>query len=73
VTATCYPVAADSVAATVSVLRATTRARGVHFLNDRRCASCRGYRWCRTGRSEPPPPLVRGESDYVKVLVDGVP
>ena len=75
VTATRYPVAPDSVAATVTVLRGDDlRARGIHFLNDalREVPGVQVVQGGPLGAATSV--FVRGgESDYVKVLVDGVP
>ena len=75
VTATRYPVAADSVAATVTVLRGDDlRARGIRFVGDA-LRQVPGAHLVQGGPYGAAASLfVRGgESDYVKVLVDGVP
>ncbi|MGI9042200.1 MAG: TonB-dependent receptor plug domain-containing protein [Gemmatimonadales bacterium] len=75
VTANRYPVTADSVAATVTVLRGEElRERGIRFVSDALrevpgVQVSQGGSWGATTSL-----FVRGgESDYVKVLVDGVP
>ena len=75
VTATRYPVAPDSVASTVTVLRGDDlRAQGVHFVGDA-LRQVPGAHVVQGGPYGSAASLfVRGgESDYVKVLVDGVP
>ena len=75
VTATRYPVAPDSVAATVTVLRGEDlRAQGIRFVSDA-LRQVPGAQVVRGGSYGSTTSLfVRGgESDYVKVLVDGVP
>jgi vitamin B12 transporter len=75
VTATQYPVTADSVAATVSVIRGEDlRTRGVRFVADA-LREIPGAQVVQSGPYGSATSLfVRGgESDYVKVLVDGVP
>jgi vitamin B12 transporter len=75
VTATQYPTAPDSVAATVSVIRGEDlRARGVRFVADA-LREIPGAQVVQSGPYGSATSLfVRGgESDYVKVLVDGVP
>jgi vitamin B12 transporter len=75
VTATRYPVAADSVASTVTVLRGDDlRAQGIHFVGDA-LRQVPGVHLVQGGPYGAAASLfVRGgESDYVKVLVDGVP
>ena len=75
VTATRYPVAPDSVASTVTVLRGDDlRARGIHFVGDA-LRQVPGAQVVQGGPYGAAASLfVRGgESDYVKVLVDGVP
>jgi vitamin B12 transporter len=75
VTATRYPTPADSVAATVSVIRGDDlRARGIHFVSDA-LREVPGAQVVQNGPYGAATSLfVRGgESDYVKVLVDGVP
>lgn len=75
VTATQYPTAPDSVAATVTVIRGDDlRARGVRFVADA-LREIPGAHVVQTGPYGAATSLfVRGgESDYVKVLVDGVP
>jgi vitamin B12 transporter len=74
VTATRYPVAPDSVAATVTVLRGDDlRAQGIHFVGDA-LRQVPGAHLVQGGPYGAAASLfVRGgESDYVKVLVDGV-
>ena len=74
VTATQYPSAPDSVAATVSVIRGEDlRARGVRFVADA-LREIPGAQVVQSGPYGSATSLfVRGgESDYVKVLVDGV-
>ena len=75
VTATRYPVATDSVASTVTVLRGEDlRAQGIHFVGDA-LRQVPGAHMVQGGPFGAAASLfVRGgESDYVKVLVDGVP
>jgi vitamin B12 transporter len=75
VTATRYPVAADSVASTVTVLRGDDlRAQGIRFVADA-LREVPGAHVVQGGPFGATASLfVRGgESDYVKVLVDGVP
>jgi vitamin B12 transporter len=75
VTATRYPVAADSVASTVTVLRGEDlRAQGIHFVADA-LRQVPGANVVSGGPFGSATSLfVRGgESDYVKVLVDGAP
>jgi vitamin B12 transporter len=75
VTATRYPVAPDSVASTVTVLRGEDlRAQGIHFVSDA-LRQVPGAQLVQGGPFGAATSLfVRGgESDYVKVLVDGVP
>jgi vitamin B12 transporter len=75
VTATRYPVAPDSVASTVTVLRGDDlRAQGIHFVGDA-LRQVPGAHVVQGGPFGAAASLfVRGgESDYVKVLVDGVP
>jgi vitamin B12 transporter len=75
VTATRYPVAPDSVASTVTVLRGVDlRAQGIHFVGDA-LRQVPGAHLAQGGPYGAAASLfVRGgESDYVKVLVDGVP
>jgi vitamin B12 transporter len=75
VTATRYPVAPDSVASTVTVLRGDDlRAQGIHFVGDA-LRQVPGAHLVQGGPYGAAASLfVRGgESDYVKVLVDGVP
>ena len=75
VTATQYPTAPDSVAATMSVIRGDDlRARGIHFVADA-LREIPGAQVVQDGPYGSTTSLfVRGgESDYVKVLVDGVP
>ena len=75
VTATRYPVAVDSVASTVTVLQGEDlRAQGVRFLADA-LRQVPGAHVVQGGPFGAAASLfVRGgESDYVKVLVDGVP
>jgi vitamin B12 transporter len=75
VTATRYPVAADSVASTVTVLRGDDlRAQGIRFVADA-LREVPGAHVVQGGPFGAAASLfVRGgESDYVKVLVDGVP
>ncbi len=75
VTATRYPVAADSVASTVTVLRGDAlRAQGIRFVGDA-LRQVPGSHVVQGGPFGAATSLfVRGgESDYVKVLVDGVP
>jgi vitamin B12 transporter len=75
VTATRYPVAPDSVASTVTVLRGDDlRAQGIHFVGDA-LRQVPGAHLVQGGPYGAATSLfVRGgESDYVKVLVDGVP
>jgi vitamin B12 transporter len=75
VTATRYPTTPDSVAATVSVIRGDDlRARGIHFVADA-LREIPGAQVVQSGPYGAATSLfVRGgESDYVKVLVDGVP
>jgi vitamin B12 transporter len=74
VTATRYPVAPDSVAATVTVLRGDDlRAQGIRFVGDA-LRQVPGAQVVQGGPYGSAASLfVRGgESDYVKVLVDGV-
>ena len=74
VTATQYPTTPDSVAATVSVIRGDDlRARGIHFVADA-LREIPGAQVVQNGPYGATTSLfVRGgESDYVKVLVDGV-
>ncbi len=74
VTATQYPTMPDSVAATVSVIRGDDlRARGIHFVADA-LREIPGAQVVQNGPYGATTSLfVRGgESDYVKVLVDGV-
>ena len=75
VTATRYPVAADSVASTVTVLRGDDlRARGIRFVGDA-LRQVPGSHVVQGGAFGAATSLFLrgGESDYVKVLVDGVP
>ncbi|MGH7580072.1 MAG: TonB-dependent receptor, partial [Gemmatimonadales bacterium] len=75
VTATRYPVAPDSIAATVTVLQGDDlRAQGIHFVGDA-LRQVPGAHLVQGGPFGAAASLfVRGgESDYVKVLVDGVP
>ena len=75
VTATRYPMAPDSVAATVTVLKGDDlRAQGIHFVGDA-LRQVPGAHVVQGGPYGAAASLfVRGgESDYVKVLVDGVP
>ncbi|MBA3260084.1 MAG: TonB-dependent receptor [Gemmatimonadales bacterium] len=75
VTATRYPVAPDSVAATVTVLRGEDlRAEGIRFVSEA-LRQVPGAQVVRGGSYGAATSLfVRGgESDYVKVLVDGIP
>ncbi len=75
VTATRYPVRPDSVAATVTVLRGDDlRAQGIRFVTDA-LRQVPGAHLVQSGPYGAATSLfVRGgESDYVKVLVDGVP
>jgi vitamin B12 transporter len=75
VTATRYPASADSVAATVTVIRGEDlRTRGVRFVADA-LREIPGAQVVQNGPYGSATSLfVRGgESDYVKVLVDGVP
>ena len=74
VTATQYPTTPDSVAATVSVIRGDDlRARGIHFVAEA-LREIPGAQVVQDGPYGSTTSLfVRGgESDYVKVLVDGV-
>jgi vitamin B12 transporter len=74
-TATRYPVAPDSVAATVTVLRGEDlRARGIHFVGEA-LRQVPGAQVVRGGSYGAAASLFLrgGESDYVKLLVDGVP
>ena len=74
-TATRYPVRPDSVAATVTVLRGDDlRAQGIRFVTDA-LRQVPGAHLVQSGPYGSATSLfVRGgESDYVKVLVDGVP
>jgi vitamin B12 transporter len=74
VTATRYPVPADSVAATVTVLQGEDlRAQGIHFVGDA-LRQVPGAHLVQGGPYGAAASLfIRGgESDYVKVLVDGV-
>jgi vitamin B12 transporter len=74
VTATRYPVAADSVAATVTVLQGDDlRAQGIRFVGDA-LRQVPGAHLVQGGPFGAASSLfIRGgESDYVKVLVDGV-
>jgi vitamin B12 transporter len=75
VTATRYPVAADSVASTVTVLRGDDlRAQGIHFVGDA-LRQVPGVHLVQGGPYGAAASLFvhSGESNYVKVLVDGVP
>ena len=75
VTATRYPVAPDSVGATVTVLRGDDlRAEGIRFVSEA-MRQVPGAQVVRGGSYGAATSLfVRGgESDYVKVLVDGIP
>jgi vitamin B12 transporter len=75
VTATRYPVAPDSVAATVTVLRGEDlRAQGIRFVGEA-LRQVPGAQVVRGGSYGAATSLFLrgGESDYVKVLVDGVP
>jgi len=75
VTATRYPIAPDSVASTVTVLRGDDlRAEGIRFVGDA-LRQVPGTHVVQGGPYGAATSLfVRGgESDYVKVLVDGVP
>jgi vitamin B12 transporter len=75
VTATRYPVAADSVASTVTVLRGEDlRAEGIRFVGDA-LRQVPGSHVVQGGPFGSATSLFLrgGESDYVKVLVDGVP
>jgi vitamin B12 transporter len=75
VTATRYPVAPDSVASTVTVLRGEDlRAQGVRFVGDA-LRQTPGTHVVQGGPFGAATSLFMrgGESDYVKVLVDGVP
>ncbi len=75
VTATRYPLAPDSVAATVTVLRGEDlRAQGIRFVSEalRQVPSAQVVQSGSYGGATSL--FVRGgESDYVKVLVDGIP
>ena len=76
VTATRLPLPRAAVASAVTVLTGDAlRARGDH--DPARCAArrARARRWCRAGSYGTPASffLRGGESDYVRVLVDGVP
>ena len=75
VTATRYPVAADSVASTVTVLQGDDlRAQGIRFVGDA-LRQVPGAHVVQGGPFGAAASLFLrgGESDYVKVLVDGVP
>ncbi|HEX2217882.1 MAG TPA: TonB-dependent receptor [Gemmatimonadales bacterium] len=75
VTATRYPVAPDSVAATVTVLRGEDlHAQGIRFVGDA-LRQAAGSHVVQGGPFGAAASLFMrgGESDYVKVLVDGVP
>ena len=75
VTATRYPVAADSVASTVTVLRGDDlRAQGIRFVADA-LRQVPGAHVVQSGPFGSATSLFLrgGESDYVKVLVDGAP
>jgi vitamin B12 transporter len=75
VTATRYPVAVDSVASTVTVLRGDDlRAQGIRFVGDA-LRQVPGSHVVQGGAFGSATSLFLrgGESDYVKVLVDGVP
>jgi vitamin B12 transporter len=75
VTATRYPIAADSVASTVTVLRGDDlRAQGIRFVADA-LRQVPGAQVVQGGPFGATASLFLrgGESDYVKVLVDGVP
>ena len=75
VTATRYPVAADSVASTVTVLRGDDlRAQGIRFVADA-LRQVPGAHVVQSGPFGSTTSLFLrgGESDYVKVLVDGAP
>ena len=75
VSATRYPMAADSVASTVAVLRGDDlRARGIRFVGDA-LRQVPGSHVVQGGAFGAATSLFLrgGESDYVKVLVDGVP
>jgi vitamin B12 transporter len=76
VTATRYPVAADSIASTVTVLRGDDlRAQGIRFVADA-LRQVPGAHLVQGGGGFGAATslfLRGGESDYVKVLVDGVP
>jgi vitamin B12 transporter len=75
VTATRYPVAVDSVASTVTVLRGDDlRAQGIRFVGDA-LRQVPGAHVVQGGPLGAATSLFLrgGESDYVKVLVDGVP
>jgi vitamin B12 transporter len=75
VTATRYPMAVDSVAPTVTVLQGDDlRAQGIRFVSDA-LREVPGVQVVRGGSYGASTSLfVRGgESDYVKVLVDGIP
>ncbi len=75
VTADRYPVRADSVAATVTVLTgAELRAQGIRFVGDA-LRQVPGVQIVQTGSFGAISSLFLrgGQSDYVKVLVDGVP
>lgn len=75
VTATRYPVAPDSVASTVTVLRGEDlRAQGIRFVGDA-LRQTPGAHVVQGGPFGAAASLFLrgGESDYVKVLVDGVP
>jgi vitamin B12 transporter len=75
VTATRYPVAADSVASTVTVLRGEDlRAQGIRFVADALRQVPGAYVVSGGPFGSATSLFVRGgESDYVKVLVDGAP
>jgi vitamin B12 transporter len=75
VTATRYPLAPDSVAATVTVLRGDDlRAQGIRFVSEA-LRQVPGAQVVRSGSYGGATSLFLrgGESDYVKVLVDGIP
>ena len=75
VTATRYPVAADSVASTVTVLRGDDlRAQGIRFVADA-LRQVPGAHVVQSGPFGSTTSLFLrgGESDYVKVLIDGAP
>ena len=74
VTATRYPIAPDSVASTVTVLRGDDPRGKGSASSATPCGRCRAPTWSRAGLRRRHLALrARGESDYVKVLVDRVP